>query len=731
MTSANTKQPGASKFDRFEENEIDLRAIVNLVKHQYKLVIIITIAFMLAGFAYLKTRHPSYESTALIHVANSSMSSTLSDKGGSLSGIGGLSSGQSATEMVLLKSPYILADVAQEIGADISVSPKYNGYFARKLAQIRGEQISAKVSLLTLPDFLLGKSLILEIGKNDSVRLLTEEGQKILNGKIGSALTGDYHGSPISIKVASVNAPVGAKFAVVKYPLSIVSDGLSSGLSVKEKEEGTGVLELGYTSSSPASAQDILKKILTVAIQKDLKERSEEAGIISQFIASQLPGVKNDIQRSEDALNQFDVKFNIYDTKSQARDLMMQSSNIQEKLQQLSVKKTMLLDRFTENHPYITAITEQEKRLEQKSKQIKTQLSHLPATMGEELNLERDIKIQNTVYANMLAGLQKIKIDKAGVLSNIRLLSDASYPVFPLPNNTRKIIFGSFFFGFIVSLGVIFIKFLLSPIVDDPEVVERKLGLSVMGILPFSEQQKRHNKAISRNKALNPAFLLAAQYTKEITVEALRSLRTAIQISLLSTKDHIISITGCSPSIGKSFISSNLAFLISELGKRVLIIDADMRLGKMHLVFGKQKNIGLSTYLSDKKEVKDVIQTVFPERLDFIAAGDYPKDPSGLLSKPLLQQLLNQVKQQYDLVIIDTPPVLAVTDPSLILCHSSVNLMVVGVAKNHIKEVEHAKSILEKSGVVLTGLIFNNLKSKKAEQGYSYGNYNYHYEYEK
>src|SRR3990167_1004166 len=332
MTSANTKQPGASKFDRFEENEIDLRAIVNLVKHQYKLVIIITIVFMLAGFAYLKTRHPSYESTALIHVANSSMSSTLSDKGGSLSGIGGLSSWQSATEMVLLKSPYILADVAQEIGADISVSPKDNGYFARKLAQIRGEQISAKVSLLTLPDFLLGKSLILEIGKNDSVRLLTEEGQKILNGKIGSALTGDYHGSPISIKVASVNAPVGAKFAVVKYPLSIVSDGLSSGLSVKEKEEGTGVLELGYTSSSPASAQDILKKILTVAIQKDLKERSEEAGIISQFIASQLPGVKNDIQRSEDALNQFDVKFNIYDTKSQARDLMMQSSNIQEKL---------------------------------------------------------------------------------------------------------------------------------------------------------------------------------------------------------------------------------------------------------------------------------------------------------------------------------------------------------------------------------------------------------------
>jgi len=257
------------------------------------------------------------------------------------------------------------------------------------------------------------------------------------------------------------------------------------------------------------------------------------------------------------------------------------------------------------------------------------------------------------------------------------------------------------------------------------------LGIAVAAIIPCSQSQANYDRKMKYDKlyANTKSFLLARENFDDAAIEGIRSLRTAVQMSLIGAKNNVIVITGCSPSVGKSFISSNLATLLSDLGKRILLIDSDMRLGKLNECFGKVKAPGLSAYLKNEANLEEIIQNVIPDRLDLITSGLYPKNPSELLSQALLNTLIQVVKSRYDFVIIDTPPVLAVTDSALILRHSSVNLMVLGVGKDQMKEAIYAKNILEKAEISLTGIVFNTLKQSKSGFGYNYGYANYQYRY--
>ena len=239
-----------------------------------------------------------------------------------------------------------------------------------------------------------------------------------------------------------------------------------------------------------------------------------------------------------------------------------------------------------------------------------------------------------------------------------------------------------------------------------------------------------YNKKVKQNKdSIKIPFLLAHKNSKDLSIESLRSLRTSLQISLLGIENNVISITSSSPGVGKSFISSNLATLMSDLGKKILLIDSDMRLGILYQCLGKRKATGLATFLQNEADINQIIQSVTPGKLDFISTGNYPHNPSELLSDKKFSDLISTLKNQYDLIIIDTPPILAVTDPLVILQQSAINIMVLGVGKDQIKEVIHAKRTLENAGIELTGVVFNTLSQKNL--GLAYGNYNYHYAYEK
>lgn len=730
MTGNNTAH--SPLLSHAEDKEIDLRAVLNLLKHSYKLILLITALFLSAGIYYAATRQPVFRSTALMEVKSSNMSSIL----GVASAHWGGGAPAADIEKTLLRTPYILGDAVRQLGFDIAVFPHYSGFFEKRKIERKNQVPHAKISILSVPNILLGKKLRLVIKTATQYDLLSPDNHKILSGVVGQLTQATYAGELIKIQVDQLHGLPGAQLTTIKQPVLNVAISLGNSLNI-HPQGTTGVLQLTYTSSTPEQAQKILNTVLFTALKRDQEQKALEADHMLQFLKNQLPILQTQLEATQNKINAYGVKTGIFNIKNTEQMLSINLMHLQESLQKMKTEKNILLTDFTSRHPLVIAENEREAQIKNQIADTQSVLNKVPFTAEKEAALLRDLTIQEKLYLNMLDSMQKMQMMKAGIVSNVRILDQASYPTAPLKIKTSSIILASLILGLMTGVSIVFVRHVLSPVIEDPDVVERALGIPVFAIISYSQKQMSHTKLAARNLqyANSNPYLLALKHPKDFSIEGLRSLRTAVQMLLLEATDNVIAITGCGPSVGKSFVSSNLAVLLSDLNKRVLIIDSDIRLGKLHHTFGKLKSPGLSTFLQNEAKLEHIIQTVIPGKLDVITAGAYPNSPSELLSQNSFSELMTTLKSKYDLVIIDTPPILAVTDPALILRYSSTNLIVIGVGKDQMKEVQHAKSVLEKAGVKLTGMVFNHIKQHKAGFGYGYqygyGKYNYYYAYDK
>jgi tyrosine-protein kinase Etk/Wzc len=218
--------------------------------------------------------------------------------------------------------------------------------------------------------------------------------------------------------------------------------------------------------------------------------------------------------------------------------------------------------------------------------------------------------------------------------------------------------------------------------------------------------------------------LLAITDPADLAVEAIRSLRTSLHFARLEAKNNILMITGSSPNAGKTFISANLAAVTAQAGQRVLLVDGDMRRGTLHHLLGIKPPMGLSDVLVGGAEVAEVLQQGPLPNVDFIARGRVPPNPSELLMHENFTRFIANVVAAYDLIIIDTPPILAVTDAAVIGHHAGTSLLVARFGMNKARELALAKQRFEHNGVELKGAIFNAVERRSS--GYStYAYYKY------
>jgi tyrosine-protein kinase Etk/Wzc len=246
----------------------------------------------------------------------------------------------------------------------------------------------------------------------------------------------------------------------------------------------------------------------------------------------------------------------------------------------------------------------------------------------------------------------------------------------------------------------------------------------VYASIPWSDEEKvisqRLGKRLSRRR---PYKLLALAAPTDVATEALRGLRTSLSFTRHAATNNLLMVCGSSPNAGKTFVSANLATVVAQAGQRVLLIDANMRDGELHKVFDGRAEYGLSELITGRIVTEEAIRPVPDvENLDYISCGATPLNPSDLLMRPAFAALLQQFAAQYDLVVLDSPPILAVTDAAVIGCHVGTCLLVVRYGLNQAGEIELAKERLTQSGVAVDGVIFNAVEKRKG--GYStYGDY--------
>lgn len=726
-------------------DDFDLRAIFLYLKEKIKFVAIVTFAVFAIVTLVALTMLPKYSSTALIQVDNTpTASSGLSQALGDFSSMLMQTNAGVATpaeiQEALISSRFILEPTIEKLGLNISVSPHHflslgSSAFNPKVNDIvdankvlmqysSGDQSVAMTKFKTSPEFE-GQRFRLEANGKNAYSLYGPDGSLLLHGQVGQTIT---TGAPyaITVSIEKLTARQGDSFNVIRMPTDIVMKRLSDNLNITELGKSTGVLQLTLKGYNPRLLPIILNTIVNYTLEKNIEKKSAEATQTLNFINDQIPGVKVSLNQAETALNKYRSKSGVIDMSLQAQVLLNQLTSIEQPLEALKLEKLQLLQQFTANHPFVIAITDKQKNLEKTAMQIQNQIKQLPLADQEAIGLERDVKVKNQLYLLLLNKIQELQVIKAGTISDIQILDVATYPIKPLPSYKAFMILGGLIIGFLLSAIILYVQRAMVRGVIDPDLVEQRLGINTYAIIPHSRKQ---GKLFDKVNQFLPAtyqekYILAQANPKDLAIEGIRSLRTSLELDFLGSKNKIISILGARPSIGKSFVSVNLSQVLVDSNKRVLLIDADLRKGKINRYLGQKQTPGLAELLSNKNTIAEVKKSI-STRFDFISAGEFPRNPAELLMGGKLEEILTTLAADYDAIIIDTPPVLAVTDAILVAKYSAINLFLVGFGQDPLKELEFAAKHVQKNNIKINGLVFNNcIATPKA-----YTPYNYYYSY--
>jgi tyrosine-protein kinase Etk/Wzc len=370
----------------------------------------------------------------------------------------------------------------------------------------------------------------------------------------------------------------------------------------------------------------------------------------------------------------------------------------------------------------------------------------LPEVQQELLSLMRDVEVGNEIYMLLLAKTQELDIVRAGTVGNVRIIDVAEVnTASPVKPKKPLIVIIATLLGGMLAVAIVLIQKAINQGVENPSQIEA-IGLPVYASVPYSLLQDKLDKLVKvkkskekdnlnstnnfKAKSTEKSHLLAIENPADITIEALRNLRTSLHFAMIEADNNLLIISGPSPEVGKSFISVNLAVILAESGKKVLLIDADMRRGYLHKLMALKPEQGLSEYLSGQESLEGIIKPTAVADLDIITRGSIPPNPSELLMHKNFSHLNDAVRTRYDIVIIDTPPVLAVTDAAIIGGYGGTLLLVTRYGQNTLKEIDYTRQRLEQNGIDVKGVVFNGVVKKASNTYGYYGNYGYYnYEY--
>jgi len=721
-----------------ENDEIDLRQLLGtMVDHKWWIVVI-TFVFFTISAAYAVLATPIYRADAIVQVEPKVPSLPgLADISQSLGMSGG--SAEASTEIALITSRSVVGNAVDALNLDIIVTPNrfpiVGNYLSRKAEGAEPDALSAtrmgmkrfgwggerlEIFQLDVPRKLLARDLTIVVGERGAYTLYDEDGNLLLSGFVGKRA----QGGGVKIQVAKLIAHPGMRFNVVRERhLSVVSE-LQKQISVGESGKDSGILTMAYESADPEFAQMFLQHVAQAYVRQNVERNSAEASAQLTFVKEALPNIRNQVDAAQRALSAYQTKANSVDLTLQTKGLLDQEVAVETSIQQLRLQQAEMDRKFTRDHPAYQALLRQIGDLEGRKNGFQGQVKQLPEAQQQLLRLTRDLQVSNEMYTGMLNQAQQLDVARAGTVGNVRIVDaaevDGSTPV--KPRKPIVILVGTML-GLFLSIALVLLKQMLNRGVEDPAQIE-ELGLPVYASIPVSAQQQ-NDSVRGKFRSDGKIHLLAVKDPADLSVEAVRSLRTSLHFARLEAKNNIVLISGASPNAGKTFVSSNLAAVIAQAGQRVLIIDADMRKGTLHKALGTSQTPGLSDLLVGKVDRSAVLRKLDGlKNLSFISRGDVPPNPSELLMHSNFTRLLEEVSAEYDLVIVDTPPILAVTDAAIIAHHAGTCLMVARFGLNQVKELALAKRRFEQNNVRIKGAIFNAVQ-RRATGYYSYGYYEY------
>ncbi len=718
--------------------EVPLTDVFRVLRERHRGVVGVALAVVALAVAYLILATPVYQAALVLQMEDRKQTLTgLED----LSGFIGDAASPAETEIEIIRSRTLIGAVVDELGLDVQAEPRRAPLVGATLARHwRGGAPAAprlglahygwggervRVQELAVGEDLVDVPLVLTALEGGRYRLAAE-GSALVEGAVGARASGGDGGSAVEVVIRELVARPGTEFVLLKRDRPDVITELRDALTVRETAKKTNVLVAELEGRDPQQVAATLNAIGAAYLRRNVERKNAENGQMLAFLESQLPQLKGNVDQAEAALNAYQQQKRSMDISAATEAVLGRAVRIETALQELQLQLMDLRQRFTDSHPAVIAVQQKIARMQKEHVSLDEEMRALPELELDAARLARDVKVASELYVLVLNKAQELKVARSGVIGNVTVLDPAETAKDPARPNKPLVLVVALLVGLGLGVGVALARNAFTEGSDDPDEIEARTGLPVFVMVPHSEVELQLDREARQIPGSFRAALAQAA-PDDLAIEGLRSLRTALQFALVEARNNIIALGAPAPAVGKSFVSVNLAHLLAAAGRRVVLVDGDLRRGRLHRYFSLERAPGLSDVVSGAVTLEQALRRTSVERLDVLSTGRIPPNPAELLASHRFQYLLAELSKRYDLVLVDTPPVLAVTDPTLVARHAGVNLLVLRAGAHSVHEITLAVKQLGQGGVRVQGAILNQVDTNRGRYGRS-GRYR-RYEY--
>jgi tyrosine-protein kinase Etk/Wzc len=708
-----------------EEEDLDLSDLLGVVIENRWLIVGIALAALVVGAYKAFTAVPIYQADGMLQVEEKSSGLANLDVATMMEDYAPVNA-----EIEILRSRSVLGTVVDNLKLDIVARPEYFPFIGAALARRApiDEQPKVKVDTLDVPDSMRGSAFKLVAVGPGQYELYDSGGSFLLRGSVGkTASLAMPDGASLSLFVSLLRGDERQVYWISRAPRLSAIQSLQGRLDVSERGDWSGILSVRVEGTDPESVQQQVNEIANVYVRQNVERKSAEAQKTLEFLDEQLPIVRQNMEAAELALNSYRLEKGSIDLPLETQTILQTIVSIEGQLNELRQEREKVTLAFTEVHPTIIALDRQIERLNGELGQLNEQVRDLPSTQQELLRLIRDVEVNTALYTSLLDTAQELRVVKAGTVGNVRVIDYAVKPAYPVRPSKARIMLIALLIGGFAGVGTAFAKKALKAGVEDPDVIEKQVNVPVYATISHSKRQDRIYKDLKAKNAKRA--ILATDSPNDPSIESLRNLRTALHFGMMDVKNNCIMIAGPSPTVGKSFVSVNLAAVLTGNDKRVLLIDGDLRRGHLHEYLGIERKNGLSEFISGEIPIGQALHQTTIKGLTLIPTGVLPPNPAELLLHKRFANCLSVLTPRYDHIIIDSPPILAVTDATIIGQMVGGTLMVLKAGAHPMREIELSVKRLKQASVNLRGILFNDINVQS--QRYGAGKYSYQYTYKK